>query len=333
VSKLIDQRVPDYDNRRKFFKQYYHWQLKTEDCDPAMFLLNYIFRRLELNSEQRYWISFLYANTYQLPTAWIMANEFPDFEKVDVDRLTNWNKENLKELKYQVDNKWQKGHLPAMFISYRDNVLKTGNQEQFFLSLCQEDTEQKNFEVVSKYIIKNFYKMGRYIMWFYLQTLRETCDLPVLPTSLLLKDKSSSSHAKGLLFALGMDDVANEKELNFDQDVWDFLDEEAASILQEMKEEYPDVKVDYFTMETSLCSFKKIFRESHGRYLGYYLDRQAEDIYVCQNNKRWRGIDWDLLHDGREQFIDKRLINKEVNKDIFGELGRTGTIRYINWFK
>jgi len=68
--------------RSVLFEKYFQWSLKFYDCDPALFLMNYIHDRMELNMEQRYWIAWLYGNTYQLATAWVIANEFPDFENV-----------------------------------------------------------------------------------------------------------------------------------------------------------------------------------------------------------------------------------------------------------
>src|SRR5690554_4593012 len=97
-----------FERRRELFKKYYYWSLKHNDCDPALFLANYINNRMELNIEQRYWFAWLYGNTYHLPTAWIIANEFPDYENVDIETLTEWNSKNYKRLRYQTDNKWQK---------------------------------------------------------------------------------------------------------------------------------------------------------------------------------------------------------------------------------
>ena len=49
--------------------------------------LNYLFNRYEHNLEQKLWIAWIYGTTYHLPTAWIIWNEFPDFELVGLERL------------------------------------------------------------------------------------------------------------------------------------------------------------------------------------------------------------------------------------------------------
>lgn len=321
----------NYELRRELFKKYYHWSLKTQDCDPAMFMMNYVNKRMELNIEQRFWFAWLYGNTYNVATAWILFNEFPDFENVDVDRLRQWNADNYKKLRYQVDNKWQKGHLPTMFESYKANILLRGKtQLDYFKSLCTGDGVY-NFYTLQNEIVKNWFKFGRYLSWFYLQTLRETCDLNLTPSDLLLKDSSSESHRNGLLYALGMDEVAEEK-WKLDKPFYDRLDEEAAMIHDEMIQEYPDVEIDYFSMETTLCAFKKIFRDKHSRYLGYYLDRQAEDIQQCEKDN-WYGIDWQLLWDARKETILPKLLTDKVDTSRYGEFLRTGVVQYLDWFK
>ena len=328
--KIKDYRPADK-NRRELFKRYYHWSLKTNDCDPALYLMNYVNKRMELNIEQRYWFAWLYGNTYNVATAWILFNEFPDFENVDLDRLKKWNTDNYKRLRYQVDNKWQKGHLPGMFFSYKENIMLRGsNQQEYFESLCTGDGVY-NFYTMQNEIVKQWYKFGRYLSWFYLQTLRETCDLNLQPEDLLLKEQSSKSHRNGLLFALGMDEVVNE-DMKLDKELYEILDIEAEEILKEMETEFPDVQVDYFSMETTLCAFKKIFRKKHGRYLGYYIDRQGEDIKQCEEDG-WSGIDWQLLWDGRNEIIDNRLLRNSVKEQDMWEFLNTGNFEKLRWYE
>jgi hypothetical protein len=111
------------------------------------------------------------------------------------------------------------------------------------------------------------------------------------------------------------------------------LESEARYILQETKDRFPDLAkdIDFFTMETCLCSFKKIFREHHGRYLGYYLDRQAEEITKAENDG-WYGIDWDVLWQAREETIDIRLDDKYgIDKEKFSSFLNSGKIENLEW--
>ncbi len=83
--------MPDYrleQNRKEAFIRWYAWSLKYDDCDPAVWATNYLNNRYEHNDEQKLWLCWLYGNTYYLPTAWVLMNEFPDYELATVDRMT-----------------------------------------------------------------------------------------------------------------------------------------------------------------------------------------------------------------------------------------------------
>jgi len=269
---MKDYRIQDPTLRREYFDQYFLWSLRTYDCDPAMFLLNYIYKRLELNTEQRYWMAWLYANTYQLATAWVIANEFPDFENVDLERLIDWNKKNYKRLRYQADNKWSKGHLPEMFKSYRDEIYSNAkNQEEYFKKICI-GTSTENFKSLYSIVTKKFYKFGRYTAWFYLQALKETCGLDVEPDNLLLSDENTHTQRGALCYIHALDEIACDKKKNREVELVKKLEKTASDIISKFNNQYPELKCDMFLLETCLCAFKKTFRKKRGRYLWYYLD-------------------------------------------------------------
>jgi hypothetical protein len=175
------------------------------------------------------------------------------------------------------------------------------------------------------------HKFGRYSTWFYLQHLKHTAGVPINPTSLMLDDfDGSRSHRNGLLYAVGQEDSVDRK---LTAGEYANLESQAYEILCETKARFPELSssIDYFTMETCLCSFKKIFRAHHGRYLGYYLDRQAEEIMQCEKDG-WYGIDWDVLWQSREETIDLRLDHKRgIDKERFSSFINTGKLENLEW--
>lgn len=293
--------------RKKDFTNWYRWSLSIKDCDPAIHMTNYLFDRFEHNKEQKLWISWIYGTTYYLPTTWVIWNEFPDMELVGLERLREWNNNNYKRLRYQTDTKWNKGHLPEQFESYKSWVGERSQREAFQLYL--DGTPRENFDRLWTEVNTSFHKFGRYSTWFYMQTLKQCCDMPIEPSSLMLEDhEGSRSHRNGLCLALGLDDWIDKKLTPIELD---YIDGQAYYILQEVQKEFPDT--DYFDMETCLCSFKKLFRKSRGRYLGYYLDRQAEEIQQCEKDG-WNGIDWQPLWDSRTETIPKNLLTNRINQ-------------------
>ena len=323
----MDYRLQE--NRKEAFIRWYAWSLKYDDCDPAVWTTNYLNKRYEHNDEQRLWFAWLYGNTYQLQTAWVLMNEFPDYELATVDRITQWNTANYKRLRYQTDTKWNKGHLPAMFESYQ-KFIGSGTQrdrmESFYAS-SEEDTFDRLWDGVKS----SLHKFGRYSTWFYLQHLKHTAGISVNPTSLMLDDYDGSrSHRNGLLYALGQESDCDRRLSNVE---YSNLEVHAKEILEESKRRFPDLagQIDFFTMETCLCSFKKLFRTHHGRYLGYYLDRQAQEIIQCEKDS-WYGIDWDVLWQAREETIDLRLDHKRgIDKERFSSFLNTGNLENLEW--
>ena len=323
----MDYRKPQ--NNREAFIRWYAWSLKYDDCDPAVWATNYLNKRYEHNDEQRLWLCWLYGNTYQLPTAWVLMNEFPDFELATVDRMTQWNTTNYKRLRYQTDTKWNKGHLPTMFASYQ-KFIGNGSQREKFESFYAGSSKE-NFESLWGVLKTNLHKFGRYSTWFYLQHLKHTAGIDVEPTSLMLDDYDGSrSHRNGLLLAIGQVDDYDRK---LSRREYDDLESISLGILEEMRDRFPELRsqIDFFTMETCLCSFKKIFRAHHGRYLGYYLDRQAEEIIKSEGDG-WYGIDWDVLWDARNETIDLRLDHKRgIDKEKFSSFLNTGKLEKLEW--
>jgi hypothetical protein len=317
-------------SRRELFIRWYAWAMKYGDCDPAVWMTNYLNKRYEHNSEEKIWLCWLYGNTYQLPTAWVLKNEFPDYELATVDRITWWNTHNYKRLRYQTDTKWNKGHLPAMFESYQKFIGKRTQRE--VLESYYGDNEEQNFNNLWDNLKRNLHKFGRYSTWFYLQHLRHTAGVKCVPTSLMLDDYSGSrSHRNGLHLALGEDDKY-DKQLTAGE--YKSLEARSRSILEETASRYPDLvdQIDFFTMETCLCSFKKIFREHHGRYLGYYLDRQSEEIQQAERDD-WTGIEWNVLWQARDETLDGKLAirNAKIDKEKFTFFLRTGRIERLDW--
>lgn len=298
-------------NRTEAFIRWYAWSLQYGDCDPAVWMTNYLNNRYEHNSEEILWLCWLYGNTYQLPTAWVIKNEFPDFELATFSRIDDWNTKNYKRLRYQTDTKWNKGHLPVMFQSYT-NLIGNKTQKEFFDGLMC-DNEKKSFDEIWKVVKTHLYKFGRYSTWFYLQHLKHTAGINIEPSSLMLSDNGSKSHRNGLLYAVG-EEWKHDTSLTAGEYLR--LEYLAKEILVETAERFPELanQIDFFTMETCLCSFRKIFRNNNTRFIGYYLARQKEEIQMAERD-RWSGICWDVLWQARKEILDERIEKMVLTKE------------------
>jgi hypothetical protein len=251
-----------------------------------------------------------------------MFNEFPDYELVTLDKISGWAIENKKRLRYQTDAKFNNGSLAMMFDSYKKAM---GNSQKGTLCKYYGDNEEQTFDNLSEFVRKNYNRFGRYFAYFYLQHLNHTAGIPNVPSSLMLNEHDpSESHRKGLLLALGMDDRLDDR---FTSEEYLTLELKAKEILQEMRLRFPELKseLNFFTMETFLCAYKKLFRVRDGRYLGYYIARQAIDI---ENTRKceWHGIDWDVLYQARTECLHKNVITDTIDKSRFEEFITYGSL-------
>ena len=298
-------------NRREGFVQWYAWSLKHGDCDPALWTMNYLNDRYEHSHEEKLWFAWLY-HTYNLPTAWVYKQEFPDEELASIERFSQWNDKNYSRLRYQVDTKWSKGHLPMMYKSYAEWVGDRTQEEAFSDHI--KDSPIETFNSLWKVVKGSWFKFGRYTAFFYLQTIKHTCGIPLECPNLFLSDYSGSkSHRNGLILALGKDEWVNTK---LTPKEYELLEDSGADLLNEVKARFPTLAhlADNFSLETCLCSYKKLFRRQKGRYMGYYLDRQSEEIQKAEKDE-WFGVDWDVLWQAREETVGSVLAHKKATID------------------
>lgn len=322
-------RHKDYrllENRREWLVQWFASCVSIGDIDPHIWGMQYLNKRYEHNIEEKLWFAWLF-HTYQLPQCWVFKMEFPDEELASVERLTNWTNENYSRLTFQTDTKWSKGHLAAMYSSYAEWLAGRSQQESFTL-MCRGSPEE-NFKTLWDLCTNKFHKFGRYTTWFYLQVLKHTCNIPVEPDNLYLSDYSGSkSHRNGLCYAAGKDEWVGQRLTNAEY-MW--LEGFGADVLKEARARFPSLapQMDLFSLETCLCSAKKLWRTRDGRYAGYYLDRQSEDI-VKTASKGWSGIDWTPLWQMREETIPLEFVPRyaQVDKQKMSLFLETGNFHH-----
>lgn len=329
------------ENRREGFKKYFYGIIKSEEYDPYYYTANYLYKRYELNEEQMFWLSWLYGFIYNGATAWVVFNEFPDFENVDIERLKEWEIRNYKRMEFEVDTRYKKCKIHVAFANYRQSV---GNktQKEFFESICNSDDPKKNFRKLWDHIRKNFLLFGRYSTFFYTETLKRCNNLNIECDSLFLEDISGSkSHRNGLCYVLGKDEwdyhKSNPAFKGYDKWMIDYLVSEGDILLSELKKDFPDIinKIDYFSLETALCAYKGFFRRR--RYLGFYLDRDCKQIKFAES-QGWTGIDWSVFWQCREENLIKNMLCEhngyyEPKQELQNLFMETGVITNLqNWF-
>ena len=301
---------------------FYENSLKIKDIDPSIWMANYIVDRMELNEEQILWFCFLCSITYHLPSAYLLINEYPDLESAGIERLNNWWKDAQYKVPFQRDKLKQRKFLPETVESYQKLI--KGSQKQFFDNILNKDGNA-NFYELWNVLYKNIKHFGRFSVWNWAQMLKQVAGYSIEPDTLMLGEENSHSHTHGLCYAFGKDDWAKKERYidekgkrkkivhNFTKEEKQWLEYQSKTVIDVIKSK--GIYVDNFNIETVACAFKKLFRERDSRYVGYYLDRQAEDIISIQDN--WKGVDWELLWDARREMLRKEVLCDKVNTNKF----------------
>ncbi len=297
-------------NLRRSFKQYCVAAISTWEIDPNYPLMNYLFRRFELSKSQEYWACFLYGTFYHPGSVFYVMQEFPEVEKVDLDRLKKWHADNWKQLQYNTDRKYEKGHFVEMFESYRDAVggQHPTAQEDYFAGLLG-GTPIENFHNVTT-ALRKLLRFGRYSVYIYTECLARCMGVPLEADTIFLKE--SDSPRAGLCKVLGKDEWAKGPLGKME---WMWLEEEAGKLMREIQNEYPKLGMDCWFMESCLCAYKGYFRPTKGRYLPYYLDRMEHEIGQMRDGAAdlTSGIEWKVLSQFRAETIIPEYLGELAN--------------------
>ena len=164
--------------------------------------------RMELNDEQVLWMCFLYAVTYQLPSAYLIWNEYPDLELAGIPRLKKWWDENQRRIPFQTDKLKQRKNFVDTVASYQKLVGKS--QKSYFDNLLYSSSPQENFDKLWS-PFKNIAYFGRFSIWNWCQALKHVAGYNIESTILMLGESDSISFTDGLAYAFGMPEKVTQK--------------------------------------------------------------------------------------------------------------------------
>jgi hypothetical protein len=305
--------------RREGFMQYYAAQVLS-DIDPGFPTLNEVFRRYELSLEQQFWSAFLYATFYHNATVFLVLQEFPELEKVDLGRLQRWHSKNWTLLQYQGDRRWNKGHFVEMVESYKQ-LIGNQTQAQFFNSLLVPGNPIRSFENCWATLHKVF-KMGRHSVYAWTETLIRCLGLPLQCPSFYMDIAESSRN--GFCYAIGRDDLVtkHDKKLSdgtrISKAEIKYLEGELEILMADLRQAYPQMPVDYMYLETAACAYKGMHRSK--RYLGYYLDRMAAEIQRGEKDMAAisQGVDWNTLWQIRSDIFIHEYLGERQSPPWYG---------------
>lgn len=285
---------------------YHDQSMKIGDVDPSFKMLKYICDRFELNIEQRFWLAYIYGLTYCGASVFYFYNEFPDFENVNVERMNNWWLKNKHHIMFQTDRMRIKTSnlVIESFESYRKLIGDKSQLEVFHSLISKGASAQENYLPVYNYFsqIKHF---GRFSMFNYLEAVRVTTGLNIEPNTLSMKEAESCRN--GLCYAI--DDMANMNHFskaNISAGNITKLQQDFDKLVKFVKSKRPTDTL--WNIETTLCAFKKY--KVGKRYIGFYINRQKEEIEYHSKNRFLTGVDWTVLWQFRKETFSKKYLKE-----------------------
>jgi hypothetical protein len=276
----------------------------ANDIDPQNDCLSYISDRYELNTEQRYWLAFLFGTCYCAPTVFYIYNEFPDYQTVDVGRLQRWWTANREKLVFQTDRARVRSNNEFVncFKSYKAVV---GNNQEAFFKRLQHVSSVETYKNSLK-ALDSLHYFGRFTMFIYLEMVSVLTNTKMTPHTLDLRNAESCRN--GLALALGRQDIFthfNDKALTNEN--YADLEKGFLRILEAVQYE-PIRHQDIFNIETTLCAYKKV--KLGKRYVGFYIERMRKEIETMERNVP-RGVDWSVLYQFRNKNYHPKFLKEK----------------------
>lgn len=290
----------------KSYYDYHRESREAGDIDPSYGMLRYVCDRFELNTEQRYWVAFLYATCYCGPTAFYMYNEFPDYENIDFGRMERWWKENRERVVFQTDRRWTRSRnlWVDQVRSYREVLsgLRQATKFKSFLGSVPEPARSfaaydAAYEEMGK--VRQF---GRFSMFLYLEAVHVVTGFPMQPATMDIREAESCRN--GLCYAINQPGWVAKKVSTIQamRLQWAF-----DNLVQELREQDPRNNV--WNIETTLCAYKK-YRLGK-RWVGYYIMRQGRETAQLQALVP-QGVDWSVLWDYRRENLDAGFLDENT---------------------
>lgn len=307
------------------------WRMLFNDLDHYAFANGY--RDADASSsptgkpmtdEQVLWYCLIYGTTYQTEMAWTIYYQFPNFEKINLKELTEWNLATLARQRYAKDTKYNKGRIVEQVESMQKLISPYGSIRQWVNKNTLKDGES-NFEQMYAEANK-IHKYGRMTSWLFCQSLFETAGINVRPRTMLATDPSNWSVRSGLCYLYNREDLIeakSDKKLSKD-DLYD---------ISVMEHDVYQAAWNYicgknkpmfsnFLLESHLCQYKKLMLG--GDYAGHSSgDHWSRGSWLAE---RWnKEVNYDaFFHDAipKHHPLVQRKIESKALRDLCMKTGQ-----------
>lgn len=297
------------DLRQEVFLRFYEWSVKYRSFPGGVhYVLPHIAQALELDTEGRYWLAWLNANTQNPVTSLLLLQAAPrprDWRKA----VAFWNS-SYTALDWDTDRRYHKG-------KFRDAMEGYAEATDCSCSLPQHRYFREGGGDWTGWWSRAFAlpTMGRLSTWSYLEYLRILLGPDVVPDAdtLMLEDvQGSRSHRNGLCLVMGAEEWIVDKQLGHasvtDEIYKDHLRMTLIGTWGEAlfakAQQRAGAEVNLLSLESALCTFKS-WHKPNRRYPGVYNDMLYNRLVSAEN--RW-GHRFGIIWDARRVSLPEHLL-------------------------
>ena len=251
------------------------------------------------------WWVLLYSACYCMGTACVLY-DLLDYKTLNPDDLEDFWKKHKENLIFQSDRRYIKNmnqfcDIVQEFI--RRSERKPWKYMERFIKEAPEETYLSMYKEVSSW--RYYGRFGTILFMYNLnKILGVDLDYPEYDW------KQGATTTSAIFNARYKDDRANRFEDDgklSDNDVVN-LNKYLSMIKSDLKKSHPDKAWTTMGVTSDLCSYRKLFKQS--RYLGYYVDRQQEELTWLE--ERWPSMTstWKRFWKLRKQHIPQEYLGE-----------------------
>lgn len=244
------------------------------------------------------WWVLLYSSCYCVASACVMYKEL-DFRSVTTEELERFWQEHKSKLIFQSDRRYIKNM--NQFCEIVEEFIKNSGRKPWrYISQFIGDNEEETYKSMYKEV--NSWKYyGRFGTVLFLYNINKLLKVPMNSNEYDWKNGSTTTEA---LFNAEYKDKRAEgfkKNPIITQEDKEHLNSMLQKILKDLNKADPRRNWTILGVTSDMCSYRKMFKST--RYLGYYVDRQQEEILQLQNNYPEYKEMWDNMWADRENGI------------------------------
>lgn len=282
--------------------------------------------RLYDKDHQVWWV-LLYSACYCMGSACVLAEDL-DFRSVNKAGLEKYWENNKPKLIFQSDRRYIKNMNQFTEIVW-EFLNRSKRRPWKYISQFIRDNPEDTYESLYKEVSSWKY-YGRFGTVLFLYNLNKLVGVPLDSRDYDWKNGSTTTAA--LFNADYRDyqaDVFEKKPVLHPEDkVW--LDKQLIGLTKSLKKHYPEKNWTLMGITSDLCSYRKLFKQT--RYLGYYVDRQQEELATLQANYPEQESIWKDFWRWRKQFISQEYLGEVggwfgVQKPLFKAWVQRGEFR------